>query len=123
MGECLTWVGGLTGGGYGTVRVGDSNIRVHRLAYEGCIGEIPDGYVIHHTCNNQLCINPKHLQLMTRAEHSKVHSKDRVKTHCIHGHEFNAENTAICRGQQVCKACARERSRKHRAMGGGCGTR
>lgn len=42
-------------------------------------------------------------------------NQNRGKTHCVHGHEFNLENTQIRikTGQRVCRACTRARSRVH----------
>ena len=54
--------------GYGQVRWGTRIMSSHRLSYEAFIGEIPESSVVHHACANKLCINPKHLQLVTPQE-------------------------------------------------------
>lgn len=51
------------------------SIYVHRYIYEQCFGEIPDGYVIRHTCDNASCINPEHLILGTHQDNVR----DRVE--------------------------------------------
>lgn len=39
----------------------DANIKGHRYVYEQTKGEIPEGHVVRHTCDNILCLNPDHL--------------------------------------------------------------
>jgi hypothetical protein len=60
-GACLDWRGGTDRKGYGCLRWKGKNKRAHRLSYELTFGEIPKGQLICHSCDNPLCINPKHL--------------------------------------------------------------
>jgi hypothetical protein len=48
--------------GYPRMTVNYASLLVHRLAYQLWVSEIQDHEVIHHTCGNRLCVNPKHLQ-------------------------------------------------------------
>lgn len=43
----------------------------HRLVYELEKGEIPEGMLIMHLCNNPSCCNPKHLELGTKSQNTK----------------------------------------------------
>lgn len=77
-GGCWTWTGNLSPRGYGNFKPGSSHInikvwRAHRFAWRITFGEIPDGMLICHHCDNPTCVNPSHLFLGT----SKDNAKDR----------------------------------------------
>ena len=42
--------------------------------------------------------------------------RQRSKTHCKHGHEFNEENTSWYRGNRSCRACHRRREAERRGQ-------
>lgn len=62
---CLVWQGRIDPNGYG--RIGGR--WVHRAVYELEIGPIPERHEIDHLCCNPPCVNPGHLDPVTRAEH------------------------------------------------------
>ena len=67
--QCWTWNGAQDTDGYGTWTMGGRrNIKVHRMAYELSKGEIPEGLLILHTCDNPPCCNPNHLWVGTNAD-------------------------------------------------------
>jgi len=95
---------------------------VYRVAYALEFGPIPNGYDVHHNCENVRCIEPTHLQAKTRLAHSVEHLVE--ETHCVHGHEWTPENTYV-RGYtkagrpiRTCKRCrsihqsARDRAKR-----------
>lgn len=66
---CWVWNGTKTHDGYGVTRVTKGSRRVHRLMWERYNGPIPVGLELDHTCENPPCLNPAHLDAVTRAEH------------------------------------------------------
>jgi hypothetical protein len=67
---CWLWLGYVDKNGYGRAPGADvPSVWVHRASYEHVKGEIPPGYEIDHTCQVTRCMNPDHLDAVTRAEH------------------------------------------------------
>lgn len=97
--------------GYGKVRLGKADVRVHRAVYQHFRGAIPAGLVIDHLCRNPCCANVDHLEPVTPAVNlyrgESLQAKNARKTHCSQGHEFTPENTAIYGRMRACRQCRR----------------
>ena len=65
---CWIWTGGIGQDGYGKLKRHGKTVRAHRVFYEHFVGVIPQGLVIMHSCDNPLCVNPKHLSPGTHLE-------------------------------------------------------
>lgn len=72
---CWIWQGYIhKGDGYGRYRLPGMkwDKTAHRVVYELYYDEtIPSDMTIDHLCLNKLCVNPEHLQVVSRSENSK----------------------------------------------------
>ena len=124
-GDCWIWMGSkLNGRGvtYGSFRHEGRSNTAHRFSYLTFKGSIPDNMTIDHACNNGLCVNSVHLQLMSMRENilkgSGWAGRNHRKTICPAGHPYSIENTYFYtlerngkRGRS-CRACSKERMRR-----------
>jgi hypothetical protein len=56
---------------------------LYRIAFEHFKGPLPDRHVVHHACENIHCLNPDHLDALTRAEHVKLHQKGEKNSNAV----------------------------------------
>lgn len=65
---CWLWTGSISNGGYGVTKWKGRTKSVHRIVHRIWNGDIPEGYVIKHSCDVRHCINPAHLSMGTQRE-------------------------------------------------------
>lgn len=115
-GDCWVWTASINKKGYGWFKFGGRMMLAHRVSYELEIGEITDGLLVLHRCDNPSCVNPEHLYL---GDHD-TNMADRVsrrtaanarKTHCLNGHELSGSNLYVYPSgrKRECRTCQRSR--------------
>jgi hypothetical protein len=65
---CWRWTRARTTAGYGHFWIGDTYYQAHRIAYILHRGPVPADLELDHLCRNRWCINPLHLEIVTRRE-------------------------------------------------------
>ena len=107
--KCWIWKGSKQLG-YGKFSIGIVTYMAHRLMYEHLLGEITEGYHIHHICNTKDCVNIHHLAMVTPKQNSTESGKLRRKSCCKNGHPLNDNTMYIYynktgRPERRCKKC------------------
>jgi HNH endonuclease len=100
---CWLWQSVLDHEGYGKVWYGGTQYRAHRISYKLYVGS-PGLLDVHHTCGVRACVNPEHLELKSKGEHTSLHNPR--LTHCKRGHALTPENVIVkSTGKRACRTC------------------
>lgn len=62
-GDCWIWTDRVNAWGYGFYTEDGKTKFSHREMYKRYIGQIAEGLVVMHKCDNPSCCNPKHLEI------------------------------------------------------------
>jgi hypothetical protein len=106
---CWIWIGSRSRLGYGNFW----HVLAHRFAYELLISSIPVGLELDHLCRNRACVNPTHLEPVTRKQNME-RATNASKEICPAGHPYTPENTYMQNGSRHCRQCNNEAGRRYR---------
>lgn len=125
---CWLWTGKIFPNGYGCMRIQRGGVRTafmaHRVVYQHYVGPIPAGCDLDHLCRVRSCVNPTHLEPVSRKENLRrggvieslrsMAAAKNVAPFCAKGHAMTPENTYIYPGGQhrACRECMRALNRK-----------
>lgn len=120
---CWMWRRLVDKDGYGKVQIGGKSLLGHRVFFTHFKGPIPPGLELDHLCRRPGCVNPEHLEPVTRRENclrgTNPCAENARRTKCVNGHPLVAPNMRIIysegRLKRRCRACVRDRMRQFRA--------
>lgn len=116
---CWLWTGKVSTNGYGRIEASDVRTAAHRYFYIALIGDPPAGLDLDHLCRNRSCVNPYHLEPVTRSVNLRrgvgadvTRARTARITHCPSGHPYDEANTYFRPGtkKRDCLTCRRVRS-------------
>lgn len=67
---CWEWLGAQDDHGYGVLGISNGKtMKAYKYSFEIAYGSVPRGKVVdHYPCGNRLCVNPKHLRVITNKQ-------------------------------------------------------
>lgn len=65
---CWLWHAASDKRGYGQLHVDGRLVKAHRWSFEHFRHQIPAGHELDHLCRQPACVNPEHLEPVTREE-------------------------------------------------------
>lgn len=108
---CWLWTGAVDWVGYGEVWWKGKRHRAHRAVFDAYRGAMPSE--LDHLCKTKRCVNPDHLEPVSRAENMR--RLYATITACPKGHEYVPENIYMDHGKRRCRECMRNQQRARRA--------
>ncbi len=118
--SCWLWTGGLSDTGYGSISMNGKIDNAHRVAWKLMRGPIPAGMQLDHLCRVRHCVNPDHLEIVTRRTNilrglgqSAIYARRET---CGKGHPLkdpNLYHTKSRPNTRICKVCFLERRARY----------
>lgn len=131
VGDCWEWLAGKTDGGYGQFsyykETGKKSVMVaHRWLWLKLVGPIPEKHDLDHLCRNRSCVNPDHLEPVSRSENLirgvgglklyQWHLSEGTWDTCGRGHSLKDPDNVYRspQGKGMCRKCIKLRTTQRR---------
>jgi hypothetical protein len=108
---CWLWTGATMRNGYAVIQRGRGlgTTAAHRVAYEALVGPIPAGLELDHLCRVRHCVNPAHLEPVSRSENNRRGARGVRRLVCPEGHWLLGDNVGAG-DWRYCKTCRRAKA-------------
>jgi hypothetical protein len=109
--NCWIWIGHVNKvSGYGQFWNGEKVVGAHVFSFVTFNHPLPAGLEPDHLCRVRRCVNPKHLEAVTRRENllrgDTIPARKAAQTSCKNGHPLSGDNLYRAKnGTRQCRIC------------------
>lgn len=86
--SCWVWNGALVRG-YGVISIDGKTEYVHRVVFAASGKKFDRDLTLDHICRNPRCVNPEHLEPVTRNENARRMNVSQPRDRCRNGHLYS----------------------------------